>query len=225
LAAIKIRNKLERKKSTHSQEFIYRTKYFRDDIESLIDELLGIELEVEISDSDNIYESLDEVIENRGHFVSELNINSRVSNSSFSRCDISISKSRTFLSVSGDEDLLNFGHKIHKMLLDRKVSWLNVITRRSYFPFYLIVYFLALLNAWGGSLKGEYTLLWTPWLISLTVICLAWLGSLVNPYSDTRIYLKRKHDVDFFENNKEKLILIIVSALVGTIITLIVQMI
>lgn len=217
---------MEKKQPTDFSTSIFRTKLFRDDLEELIEKIKSRNFDIKLSDKDNYYDSIEDIIQHKGNNPNEIIINGRIKDS-FDRCYIRITNFSTYISIDAKTELLSLGYELKEFFKARKRKWynsyFNALNAKWNIAFNIVVaivfwfyyYFFSNLKVEISNFK-IFIYLILAWLI-------IWLYSELNPMTNSKIELERKHQTHLYEKNKEKIIIGIIMAIVGSLITLLIK--
>ncbi|WP_147320734.1 hypothetical protein [Hymenobacter lapidiphilus] len=143
--------------------------------------------------------------------------------SDYTRISVSISNLRSHIYASVQEKALKIGYDIEKLLLIRKRKRIYNIFNSSFSKINIVIQsFLMLADYSLSLLYKNYKFNLLPWFFIITFWVIAFLISDINPDSNTKIELSRKHEINFYDNNKDKIILSLISMVFGALITLII---
>lgn len=212
---------MEKLEETSFRCSIPRTKLFINDIEAVIAKLRRFDLEVEITDSDNKYDSLEDIIEHKGKNPKEISLRGKSKGSSFDLLYLRISDRSSLLIINGKPELVSLGYELEKFLKDRQTNWLYSVFNSYYSKINIILNLVLLFGFWLYSRYTEtefnYQLI-TPiigfWLLIL-------LYSELNPMTNSNIELVKKHELSIYQRNKDKILIGIILALLTAFIALI----
>lgn len=202
---------------------IYGVKLYIDDIELILSKITSINDTYIISDDDNIYESLDELKLYKGNNPEIIKIEAKDGDSfKFEYLFIRIAENIGSITSRG-EKYNKLSYEIEKIYLKRKNN-----------PF--ITYFFNQKNAknnliflflfFGGIyfyktyfLKEVVDVKKSFWPIIVWLII--FFITLINSNLNGKIELKRKHEDNFLKNNKDAIIIVIITAVITYLLTLI----
>jgi hypothetical protein len=198
-------------------------KLYIDDIELILSKILTINENYTICDDDNIYEDLDELKKYKGHNPDIIKIESKNKNNEFNFLIVRIVENIASVRSYG-ENQNRIAYEIEKIFLDRKINPLirfffnpknaifNIITLTIIFGFVYLykTYYLKE----SVNIKQN---LW-PLILWLAILFI----TLLNKNSNGRIELKRRHESSFLKNNKDSILLVVITAILTAVITIIV---
>lgn len=199
------------RKKTEEQfiEIIRGVRLYRDDIEYILDRFQKKSLSAKITDSTSIYESIDEVIKYKGNNPVELFIEG-TDNKKQELVNIKIEKAKVTIFSMGSESMFTFGFEMKDFISSKIILFFKI-------PLF-IIWILAMISLtfWAGLQKS-----WLIWLcISLLVI---WILAHIHRITYNGLTLSRKHEYGFWKRNKDKIILGIITAILGSLVTLLIQ--
>ncbi|OIQ96978.1 hypothetical protein GALL_210450 [mine drainage metagenome] len=188
-------------------------RLYRPDIEEIIHIAEGGELIVKLSDDSYDFESLDDLIENRGKRIKKLNINLVPKDSAYEYVTIDVDTDGITITATKNEKLALIWHEI-KEVIGNKQPWYARFMR----PF-----------SWGAGgilllvlapkreqiqVGSEWTLhLW----VGLMLLCFLMYGlSGLYLFKSKGIYLQREHEIEgFWGRYGEKIVLLVIGTVLG----------
>lgn len=200
---------------------ILGVKLYLDDIELIISKIQNLSDNFQISDDDNIYQSIEELREFKGDNPRKIKIENR---KEFSYIFIGISDDIANVTCSG-ELFLKEAYEIEKIFIERKKSptityFFNPINARNN----LIV--VTLLLATYYAYKTFYLKQITDFK-GVTWVLVIWgtifLVTLLNPNFNRKIELKRRHETGFWKKNQDNILTAIISIILTAIISYLIQ--
>jgi len=200
-----------KKKLKGEQKNCTAVKIYRNDIEEIIELMKAAFAVVEICDEEFEYDSIDELIERRGEQIKNLTISSAVPSLS-----LKLSTGEIKLVRDGETGTMTPFVQIQEILRRRQRKVLAVILN----PILVALYFgliLLVLNfhqrlPWSDSIT---ILVSAPLMVGLG-ICFS--GHRLGMFS--RILLLNEHqEQSFWKANKDKIYLLIIGALIGSVLT------
>ena len=206
------------KSNTHFSELIYGIRIFRDDIEEVLTLLTKKSLKIEIHDSKNIYENIDEVINLRGNKSKKIKIEGK-DNSSFESVTIDIEGNRVWICSSGSENMYSFGFEL-KDFFKSKVPWHYKVFNPWIFGLLIIPAFY-ISNYYVDEKTNSILYHWVNGVCFIIDIIL--LLSILIRNNSYGLTLSRKHEYGFLNRNKDKIIVAVITALLGSLLTLLIQ--
>jgi hypothetical protein len=142
---------------------------------------------------------------------------------SFEICHLRISDVGSYITVYGKPELISLGRELEKILKDRQRKW--------YFSFFnsfnsknnLIVITILSIGFWIYSKYKETDFNFRIWVSLFVFWLLILLYSELNPITNSKIELVKKHEISFYQRNKDKILIGIVMAILGALITLFIK--
>lgn len=171
---------------------------------------------MEISDNENIYESLEEFILLKGGNPKLLDFKGRSKEDKYEYISINFRETLIRFYASDKKMFLNLSYKVEKLIEKRKRRWIYKIFNSRFavscLTFYIFICFVyAVYNFLkNNSFKNDYFSLYICFLYFLI-----YLISEINPNSNTKVELKRRHETNFYLANKDKIILTVLASLFG----------
>lgn len=195
------------------------TSLYRTDIENIIEMANDRELDVKISDKDYEYYSLDEVQEQRGNRVDNLNIVMDKDNSIYKTLDLLIEKDGITVRCQKEDHLVPLWHEI-KEVISKRVPWYARLMSPLSGAWAIVVWL------WLGPSAGEFNALpWAfafAWLGLLGVFSFATIFSINYRLKNRGIYLQKRHEVrDFWERNGDRILMLFLGTALGIVGTVI----
>lgn len=215
---------MNRKKEKYFNSNIPGVKLYLDDIEHIIDILKIENTTIEISDEENIYESIDELRKIKGNNPKLIKIEGKLQNELFEYISVRISEYSFIVYVHHSETFLKPAYEIERFVKTKKraaiFSFFN--SRNSKTNIILnICLALGFYLTYAFIYKKDYSI--KILLYFILFWCIVFLLSELNPNSNTKIELKRRHESNFWEVNKEKILLIIITATLSALTTLLIR--
>lgn len=200
---------------------IYGVKLYIDDIETILSKITLSNQSFKISDDDNIYEDLEELKKYKGDNPNIIKIESK---SNFDYMFIRIVENVCSI-ISYGETYNKIAYEIEKIFLKRKNNkfvtfFFNSRNARNNIIILSLVYFGYYLYK-TYYLKQIVDIKQSIWTIIIWLLIL--LITLINPNFNGKIELKRRHENSFFKNNKDKLLVAIITFLVTAFIAYLVS--
>lgn len=214
-------------KKKHEEYFnsaIPQTKIYLDDIEDILEILKENDINVEISDDDNIYDSIDELVVVKGKNPKKIKLHGRKEEKPFFEwINIELTRTGSTIYVNHSRNLLLPAHEIEKLLMTRKRKQIYSVVNTRFAKGQiksnsLVALAFVLLSSgyekffYPGMAFAGFALIWA------VVFIIAEL----NPDSNTEIELERRHNRGIYTRNKDKIIVGVLMALVGAGLTLLV---
>lgn len=215
-------NQMIPKTSKYFSSRIVATKIYLEDLEKIISILNSAQVALEISDNDNIYSSVEDLKNHQGSNPKIIKIEGKLPEKTLEWITVLITDASSSVNVFNSESLLKPAYEIEKIFVTRKrkkiYSWLN--SQSAIRNFILNVIFAFSFFAYHKLYLGkQYNLSF--WFYVLLFWGLVFIVSELNPNSNTKIELERKHSIGFFAKNKEKVFLVIVTSVVLFLLSLI----
>lgn len=198
---------------------LYGVKLYIDDIELILSKILSINETYTISDDENLYVDIEELKKYKGDNPKIIKIESK---NNFNYLFVRI--------VENTASILTFGEIYNKIAYEIE----KIFIKRKNNPF--VTYFFNPKNAKNNIIVlfvilGGIYLYRTYYLKEVADIkqniwsVIIWfsilLVTLINPNYNGKIELKRRHENNFFKNNKDTIIVAIITAIVTYLLTLI----
>jgi ABC-type bacteriocin/lantibiotic exporter with double-glycine peptidase domain len=209
---------MKQKISKHFYETISGIRIFRDDIDELLQWFQNKSLVTKIHDSSSVYENIEEVINFKGNNPKQLALEGE-SESKWESVTISIEKEKVSISSTGSEAMYAFGFELKDYFLNR-VPWHYKVFNPWIF-FILIPVSTAILQIFIDDKTKNLRYPWLWWIFVTVTLFL--IISIVNRYFGFGLTLTRKHEYGFWKRNKDKILLTILGALIGSALTLFFQ--
>lgn len=211
----------EKKPQTSNTATVKNTKYYLDDLQGLLALLNDHELKIELSDSDNIYDSLEDLQKHKGNNPKELNITGRTKG--FNSIHIWMKNGGTTIYCTNDQELINLTYAIEKYATERKQKWYETSFSAANAKVNIVFMLIIAVALWVYSnYKGEI-FSYKFWLYIIGFWMLVWVYGEMNSATNSRMELERKHETSFYNKNKDKIFFGILMAIIGSIITLIIS--
>lgn len=194
-------------------------KLFREDIE-MIHSRIGKTLEkVEIHDSNNMYDNIDELILHQGQNPREICISARNKDLSFEYFSLNFKKDYVTVYSRGSEKMYLFGLEIGELIKNKVDKYYRILNPNSLL---FISFLVTIWTTFFIDIKTET--LSQPWLLWL--ICILAIITIISyfyRYLWIGLSLVRKYEYGFWNRNKDKIILSILGLILGSIITILFQ--
>lgn len=209
---------MRKKDPGHKSESIDSVVVHREDLEEIIHSFESKEMTTTISDSGFEYETIDEVIKQRGNYPSEISISGSPKNNGR---DVSVYFSSDRVSVYswGSGSARELWYELTAFLKERR-SWRKRIFKPLawYFAAWVAFFMEAFFHI-DKSLRAK-----TPLAVhvALFFVMALWLLSFVYSRSLHTVSLTRRSEGGFWSRNKEAAILLAIGAVLGGIVTYIV---
>lgn len=208
---------MQKIKYNNYSKSISNAKLYLDDIEDIIEKLTQKSLTVKIYDDQNIYDNITEVIELKGKNPKKLSI---VGNADFlESISLKIEKNDIWIYSNGSETLYLYGIELNDFIRTKKNWLLSILNPNILFVSSIIslVFVILLIDFKTKTLPYNW-LIWIPTalyslLIFRTIIKYFW----------TNLELVRRHQYGFIKRNKDSILLMIIGAILGSILTIITQ--
>lgn len=203
----------------YSKKFI-GVKLFREDFENILSLAKKTLQQVEIHDSTNMYENLDEVITHKGQNPKEISITGRNRDFSLEYFSFDVKNDYASIYSRGSEKMYSFGLEIAELIKKKEDKYYTTLKPHNL----LYITFLASTSLILFIDKETKTLS-QPWLLWFVgVLGLLTLFSYFYQYLWVGLTLVRRHKYGFWNRNKDKIILALFGIIAGSIITLLIQL-
>ncbi|MBI1767859.1 MAG: hypothetical protein HYR67_05770 [Bacteroidetes bacterium] len=217
---------MKQKDKTEFSESIEGIQLFRDDIEHIISRLTKHDFKIEIQDSDIIYDNLDEILKLKGPNPKKLYIRGTPSvpeeklknqpneiGDILKWTSIDIKGNHVHIFSRGSEKIYTFGFEL-KDFLKTKVKWHYKVFNPLYI-FYLSLICIAVCSFNIDKKTDTIRYSWLIWMTGTVVIIN--IASLINRFVWPGIILTRKHEYGFWNRNKDKILVGIITGLASLI--------
>jgi hypothetical protein len=203
----------------HLSESIEGIRLFRDDIEHLIETFRQQSLEVTLSDKDYEYSSLQELIDTKGLRPSYLRFKVARNDISLRGAEVWIEKARAWLTCDGEEPFRALWFELRAFLSER-IPW----HYRALNPWIWGLVASLLISADVQALADKNLGGKVPeWLHALVLGLIAiFLVALVHRRTNFGLILRRRHEGGFWKRNAERLLLLLLGAVLGAAVKAIV---
>jgi len=202
---------------------ISSTKMYLDDIEFIIAKFESSGLSIEISDDVNIYESIEELGKIKDKNPKEIKIIGKRKEVFTEFIMVILTQNTSSVYVNHSTDLMKIGYEVEKLYTARKRkkiytffnSWtskLNILFNSVFCILFYIYY----------KIMGKTDYSFAAWLYLIGFWVIIYIISEINPDSNTKIELERKHNLSFYSKNKEKIFFGIIMTIIGSALTLII---
>jgi hypothetical protein len=209
------------KTNTDYSKTIEGTKLYREDIENILSRLNSVLQKVEIHDSKNIYDNIDDVLSHNGQNPTEISISAQNSDYSLEYFTINIKKERITIYSRGSEKMYALGIEIRELIKSNGI-WYYKILNPSNLLFFTFLASISLALFYDKKTK-TLNPTWLSWIV--IALFLLVFFSYVYRYLWSSLTLVRKHEYGFWNRNKDKIILTSIGLILGSIITILVQLI
>lgn len=208
-----------RKKEKNYNSNITNVKLYLDDIEHIIEILKAENTIIAISDEENIYDSIDELRKIKGKHPNIIKIEGKLVDEPFEFTSIRLSEYSLTIFVHHSDTFLKLAYEIERYVKSKKrltiYSFLN--SRNAKINIVLsIVLALCFYLIYALYYQKEYSI--TIWIYTISFWGIIFLFCELNPNSNTKIELKRRHESNFWEVNKDKILLIIITATITAVV-------
>lgn len=193
-------------------------KLYLEDIEEIIEKLSSKSLNVKMYDNKNIYENINEVIEQKGKNPIKLIIEGK-GTGIFQNINVHIEKNEIWVHSIGSELMYSYGIEINEFIKSKRVWYFYILNKNLLFinSFFLFALFQLLID------KSTKLLIF-PWLIWVFIVLFSLLFfAIIVKYFWSSLSLVRRHEYGFFRRNKDSIILTIISAIMGSLLTILIQ--
>lgn len=213
-----------KKKEKYFNSYIPSVKLYLDDIEHIIDILKSDNAIIEISDDENTYESIDEIRKVKGNNPKLIKIEGKLPDGLFEYISIKISEYSLTIYVHHSEQFIKTAYEIERLARTKKrpaiYSFFNSRNSKTNIVLNIILAFGFYLT-YAFIYKKDYSI--KIWLYFILFWGFIFILSELNPNSNTKIELKRRHESNFWEVNKEKILLVIITSTLTALITLLIR--
>ena len=169
-----------------------------------------------------VHSSLEELKEVKGQNPELRKINGKFEDFSLEYISVRITEYSTSIYVHNSERLLKIAYEIERLMISRKrkkiYSWLNSRIAKINIILNLILLFSSYIYFEFLIKKPHNFSFWFYLILFWSII---FIISVLNPQSNTKIELERKHQLDFFKKNRERILLILITAIITTIVGII----
>lgn len=205
-----------KKKSKFISKYLNPVKLYMDDIDEIVSKIQHICSELEFSDKDYEYDSLEELIKHSGDKLRELSIIGREPYIS-----LDITKYNIGLYTAGESDEAVCLFYFFKDFLRNKSKWYWKFLKPFVWGNMLIPATFIFLAAWfaNGISSGVARVAF----VVLSIIFLLFILSILKYLEGSTIYLKKRYKViSFLERNRDNIVMAIITGiifLIGTIVS------
>lgn len=210
---------MKKKDPGRKGETIRNVVIYREDLEEIMHSFNARGMTVTISDSGFEYETIDEVIKQRGSRPREIEIAGESTKDQYESVSVSFSPSRTWVYSSGSGTARELWYEVFDFLKKRR-SWRKQIANPWIWYFVAIIAFnIEIFGFLQESLRIK-----TPFWVhaGLLIAMFTWPLSYVYSRSLATVRLTRRNEGGFWSRNQEALILLAIGAILGGIVTYIV---
>lgn len=207
--------------NTDYSKRIEGVKLFREDIEVILSRIENKLPKVEIHDSNNVYVNIDEVISHKGQNPKEISITARNKDLSLEYFSLDFKKDYVTIHSRGSEKMYSFGLEIGELIKNKEDKYYRILNPNSLL---FISFLVTICSTFFIDKKTKnLTQPWLLWVIS--VLAIITIVSYFYKYLWVGLTLVRRHEYGFWNRNKDKIILSILGLILGSIITLLFQLI
>ena len=191
--------------NTDYSKRIKGVKLFREDIENIISRVEKTLQKVEIHDSKNMYDNLEEVIAHQGQNPKEITISGSNKDLSLEYFSFDVNKDYVTIHSRGSEKLYSFGLEITELIKNNVDKYYTNLNPNNL----LFITALASTSLIIFIDKKTKTLSqpWLLWMICILVTLT--ISSYFYKYLCVGLTLARRHEYGFWNRNKDKIILTI----------------
>lgn len=208
-----------KKEKKYFNATINYTKLYLEDIENIISKIENENIKIEISDNENVYESIAELKSIKGNNPKLIKIEGTLKSGFLEYINVRITEFSSTIYVHHSETLLKPAYEIEKLLISKKrkliYSYFNSYNAKINVIFNLVISTILFL-VYTFITKKDFN--YTIWFFIILLWVLIFFISELNPNSNTKIELERKHELNFYEKNKDKILFGIVTTIIGIII-------
>lgn len=197
-------------KTNYFERLTY-SKLYLDDLERIVETMEEQSLDVRFKDDEYEYDSLKEIVEKRGEKKSHIEIIGIKSDEVWRSVSLNIDGRKLFLHADGDLELT--WHKI-KEYIKSKTPWYSRFIDVWMWGCITFV----ILGQYTSFIDAETKKLIAPtWFNSLvSVVALIFAFVIFRDFSDRGVFIVYRHEnKNFFVKNGDKILLIIIGALIG----------
>lgn len=210
---------MKKKQAKYDNKSISYVVVFREDLEEIIHSLEAKGMKIKISDQGFEYETLDEVISQRGERINELDISGQEVNDNSGSLNICFSKEKIYINSWGTGAPRELLYEIHEFLRKRR-SIKKILSNPFIWYSVAILAFNVYIFGFLGTTKN------TPFYIHglLVLAVITWPISYLYSRFLTTVRLTRHNEGGFFSRNREAIILLIIGAVLGGLTTFVVTL-
>lgn len=210
------------KKITPPQESIsvLDIVFYREDLEEIIHSLQAKEMVVTISDSGFEYETIDELIKQRGTRPREIKISGELKDRhNFGHITVSFSPGRVYVGFWGSGTPRELWYELFDFVNKRR-SW----GKRIFKPFFWgLVALIAFAIEIPGFFMGQFPKVTSLWAhLGLSLVIAIFPLSFAYSRAVPTVSLTRRNEGGFWKRNREALVLLAIGSVFGGIVTYIV---
>jgi len=202
--------------------YIGKTKLYLDDVEYVMSKLRSLDLNVEISDADNVYDSLEELRSIKGINLKLINFIGKPKDLSFGFILIRLSDQGSAVHVERSEKLLGIAYEIEKFLKTRRRKMIYAFFNSQNAKANIMVNIILALAIYFYSITQKLPFNYFVWVSIIMLWVFIFFLCELNSDCNSKIELDRKHNLKFYEKNKEKILLASIGAVIGAVITLLI---
>jgi hypothetical protein len=210
--------KKREQKQIHSS--IKHVKLYREDIEKIISYLDIEGVNLEISDNENVYESLDELQNLKGYNPNLVVLTATLEKLSFDLLTVRITQFGVYIFMQHSEVLQMPTYQIERFIYGKKKSLISRFINSRFAIYGLslstLLAFVHYLQSMGAS-SDDFNMNFFIGLFSFWGVLLIYTE--LNPDTNTKIELNRRHEKNFYQKNKDKILLMLITAVVTGIVT------
>lgn len=213
---------MKQKKETYYSGRIKGFVVFRDDIEFVLNSLTDNGLSSSLQDDKHTYDNIDEIIKNVGNSPKRIKIEAR-NKETYETVGLSFDKNELSISCYGSEQMYSLGFRLNNYFSE-KIPWHYKVFNPWIYYFTTFTPFYTLTLAFDKTTNE----IKRPWILVLFAISfLLGLFSYFLRKKGYGIRLVKIHEHGFWKNNKDRLIVSLISAIFGAVLgvvgTLLVQ--
>lgn len=208
---------MQKVKNVNFSSSISNAKLYLEDIEEIIDKLNQKSLEVKISDNKNIYDNINELIEQKGTNPTSLLIEGK--GELFHSISVRIGKNYIDINAIGSESIYLCGMQLNDFIKNKK-NWLLSLLHTQFLLASSMISAILL----GLLIDRKTGLLPYDWLVWLPIVLYSLLIIGVTfKYFWTNLELVREHQYGFLKRNSDSIYLMIIGAVLGSLLTILTQ--
>lgn len=202
---------------------IRHIKLYREDIEKIISFLTIEGVNLEISDNENVYESLDELQNLKGDNPNLVVLTATLEKLSFDLLTVRLSQFGVYIFMQHSEVLEMPTYQIERFVNGKKKSQISrfINSRIAIYGLSLstLLAFVHYLQSMGAS-SDDFNMNSFIGLFSFWGVLLIYTE--LNPDTNTKIELIRRHEKNFYNKNKDKILLMLITNVLTGVVTYVV---
>jgi hypothetical protein len=204
-----------KKHQTSYTSIIRGAQIFREELDYIYSRCSQKGIELKLSDDDNNYESIDELIKFKGSKPSKIDLNGKLAEVLMSSISITLKPATVIISTYGSEDLYAFGCELNDYFTKRVPNHYKLFS-----PTILWVIGWSLLLVWFNDASLRFGAMERKYLLIGAFLFLSfWVASVVHRRLNFKVNLIRKHEHGFLKRNSDAILLMIIGGVIGSLIT------